>query len=249
MQILPLDPVRADTWSETLRAKLIASRQWSEPWFNESPGRAGAYDQLHDILTPELRRYALRGWHCTRLLDAEVCEIRQDGLHVLSEDLLLNRIDAAQVAGELTNEVADRLRVSHVAAHRNRKGQLWFGFTSDLPDESAIGPLLRNWGGEAMYWAHTNDRIIADVLQNLGRPTVIEAWVPISSLGTVQVLVDLVCQVDLESAGLFDRSEVVKYEAYSTEPIPAENIIAIDQHPGTEFERRTRCLTWREALK
>lgn len=249
MQILPLDPDRPDSWSEPLREKLIASRRWSEPWFNESPGRAGNYDQLHEFLTPEVRRYALRGWHCTRLLDAEVQDILKDGLQVLSEDLLIKRIDAAQAAGDLANEVAARLRVGHQAGHWSRKGQLWFGFSSELPDEQAVSPLLRSWGGEAMYWAHTNDGQIAPVLQNLGRPTVIDAWVPISSLRAVQVLVDWVCQVDLNTAGLLERPEVVNYEAYSTEPVPAENIIAIDQYPGAAFERRTRCLAWREALK
>jgi len=249
MQILSFDPGRPETWSEHLRSKLIVSRQWSEPWFNERPGRAGTYDRLHEFLTPELRRYALRGWHCTRLLDTEVHKILNEGLQVLSEDLLLKRIDAAHAADELTNEVATRLRAGNVAGQRNRKGQLWFGFSSDLPDESAISPLLRNWGGEAMYWAHANDGKIAPVLQNLGRPTVIDAWVPISGLRAVQRLVDLVCQVDLQTAGLLEHPEIGNYEDYSTEPVPAENIIAITQYPGTDFERRTRCLAWREALK
>lgn len=249
MQILWFDPDRPDTWSEHLRSKLIASRQWSEPWFNESPDRAGTYDRLHEFLTPELGHYALRGWHCTRLLDVEVLEILKGGLQVLSEDLLLQRIDAAHAAGELTDEVAARLRAGHHAGQRNRRGQLWFGFSSNLPDESAISPLLRNWGGEAMYWAHANDVEIAPVLQNLGRPTVIDAWVPISGLRAVQRLVDLVCQVDLQAAGLLERREVGNYEDCSTEPVLAENIIAITQYPGTDFERRTRCLAWREPLK
>lgn len=249
MQIHTLEPDRPDNWPEALRAMLVNSRQWSEPWFNERPGRGATYDRLHAFLTPELQRYAVRGWHCTRLRDTELQAIRTEGLQVLSEDLVLRRIEAARAAHELTDEVASRLRAGHQAGQRFRNGQLWFGFSRDLPGEPAISRLVRHWGGEAMYWTHEDDERIALVLQRLGRPTIIDAWVPVSGLRTPLQLVDMMCQADLQSAGLLERGDVGSFEAYSTEPVPAGNIIAIDQYPGAAFEQRTRCRGWKKPLK
>lgn len=225
------------------------ARQWSEPWFNERPGRGGAYDQLHAFLTPELRRYALRGWHCTRLRDAEVQAIRADGIQVLSEEFLLRRIDAARVAQELPEDVASRLRAEHQGGQRNRSGMLWFGFSRDLPGEGATNRFFRYWGGEAMYWAHENDKRVASALQSMGRPTIIDAWVPVSGLPTTTRLMDVICRADLQHAGLLNRGEASDFEHYSTVPIPAKNIITIDQFPGDDFERRTRCRQWTKPLK
>lgn len=248
MQILLLEPDRPDSWPESLRAALVDARKWSVPWFNECPDRGGYYDQLHQLLTPEVRLHALRGWHCTRLRDAEVQTIRVEGLKVLSEELLLDRIEAAREANELSSAVAERLRTLHQGGQSNRTGQLWFGFSRDLPDEQAIKRLVRYWGGEAMYWAHEGNKSVFSELQRIGRPTIIDACVPVAGLKSTFELVDVICRADLRSAGLLSPYNVSIFEAYTTVPVPAENIIAIDQYPDAAFEQRTHCARWHEPL-
>ncbi|MBK9496554.1 MAG: hypothetical protein IPO08_19025 [Xanthomonadales bacterium] len=67
---------------------------------------------------------------------------------VLSESLVNCRIAAALAAGELSQDVADRLSTTHRASDPRRQGQIWFGFSPALPDEHATERLFRYWGGE-----------------------------------------------------------------------------------------------------
>lgn len=244
----PLLPERPETWPDELREALTHARQWSEPWFNGHPERRGAYDRLHDFLTPELQDYALRGWHCCRLRDAEADEIRTEGLQVLSEDLLLRRIDAANGAQDLSDDLANRLRIEHQARNMSRSGQLWFGFSPELPSEHAIAPLLRYWGGEAIYWAHIDEEGAAAELSSIGRPTLIDVWVPVCGMRTPLELVDVLCRADLRSIGQLASGEVGTFETYSTIAVPAANIIGIEQYPAPSFLQRTRCTDWEHLL-
>jgi hypothetical protein len=248
MHIARIQPDQPATWPRQLQDALVHTRQWSVPWFNETPGRSGAYDQLHAFLTPELQRYALQGWHCTRLRDEEVQAVRSNGLEVLSEELLVRRIDAALAASELPEDVAARLRAGNIAGNRNRRGQLWFGFSRNLPGEEYIHRLFRYWGGEATYWAHEQDEKTASVLRGVGRPTIIDAWVPVFGLRTPLQVLDTLCQVDLQNAGLLERRPIAEFEAYTTLPVPADAIVSIHLHPGEDFEQRTGCRGWRIPL-
>jgi hypothetical protein len=233
-------------WPDSLRQALGNARSWSRGWCKEDAPWSTRYASQIEALLPSVHDCALKGWHCTRLRDAEVHNIRTQGMAVLSTSLVCSRIDAAQNDGELPRDVADRLRAMHRASDMYRQGQIWFGFSPTLPDEHATNRLLRNWGGEAIYWAHEVDQVIGPVLRRIGRPSIIDAWVPISGLqvATKEAVLKRLCLVDLQGAGALATRRVADVEGYVQMAIPATAIIAIDQHPSASFVARTRCDTW-----
>ena len=123
-----------------------------------------------------LDRYRLRAFHCTRLLDWEVTDIRRSGLRVASDSLINDRLDAAVAAGVLRPEEATLLEASNVLAHQrpNREHLLSACTTRRTLDEEADGLrlLLTHWGGEIIYFWQQDSDLLAQ-LETIGRPAIV----------------------------------------------------------------------------
>lgn len=252
-QSTPMHRIQFDQpehWPDSLHAALGIARSWSLDWCAENSPWSSCYESEIQALLRSVRACALKGWHCTRLREAEAQSIRDTGMAVLSESLVNRRIAAALAAGELSQDVADRLSATHRASDPRRQGQIWFGFSPALPDEHATVRLFRHWGGEAVYWAHEGDPEIAAVLRRIGHPSIIDAWVPISGLQPLaqEAILKCLCLVDLHGAGALATRPFADVEGYVQEAIPAAAILAIDQHPSASFVARTRCDTWDDPL-
>lgn len=56
----------------------------------------------------------LRAFHCTRLLDYEIENVREHGLRLLTEDLVRGRIQEAARRDDIPSKLADELLRGHV---------------------------------------------------------------------------------------------------------------------------------------
>lgn len=125
----------------------------------------------------------LRMYHCTRLLDVEVDAVRQQGLRVLSRELMSYKIGTAVAAGALTAAEGDQVQRAHVFAvreHDNRQDQVCLVLSAQPLDRDPHGiqPLMRSWGGEALSMS-SGAVGWRDRLARLGQPAVVVVAVPL----------------------------------------------------------------------
>ncbi len=128
-----------------------------------------------------LRAYALRGWHCTRLMDHEIAAIERDGLVPQTAESLRQRVHAAVEQGCLPRSIAHAILSRHLADEPWRTGTLWFTFTPPASTHALVYRLFRFWGGESAY-GPLEETGEAEPLQTIGTPCVVEASVPLAWL-------------------------------------------------------------------
>jgi len=205
---------------------------------------AGAYDAAHYALWEALQPYSLRGWHCTRLTNAEITTIEQTGMHLPSEATLADKIDALVAAGAISNDIADVLKQENQSGEPNRADMLHFLFyPPHHAGEWGIGRFFAHWGGETLYNSHEDNPVTSAVLGRIGTPCVIEAEIPISHLKPSGGTSDNIVRRYLISRG-FDTRETTQHEDRIIFPLPAKNVLAIHRHPGPEFLSLTGCADW-----
>lgn len=99
--------------------------------------------------------HKLVGYHCTRLLDHEVEDIRRRGVLLLDEHLVRQRIEQAVRLGHLNAPARAHAETKQVFAtghHVHREQQICCVMGSSIfsEDPDGVSPLLNHWGGEAI---------------------------------------------------------------------------------------------------
>jgi len=172
-----------EAWPTELREQLEKDRKLFLNWEN-SPGSVGApaCDNAMYALRNMLDSYALTGWHCTRLTDAEIRHIKHRGMQLPDDAMLGRRIAMLEGACEIPRDIAQRLVARNQADDSNRVSKLWFCFfPPHLAGESAVSRFFRNWGGEALYNSHERDPETSPIIRRIGTPCIVEADVPTAS--------------------------------------------------------------------
>ncbi|MFI1975418.1 hypothetical protein [Streptomyces wedmorensis] len=138
----------------------------------------GDLDYYEDALRDALKGRKLRAYHATRLLDHEVEAIRENGLRVLSRELLRSRADQAYEHGHID---AEARRALHDSTQFDQGHELLdlsprvclalTQFPFRVPH--SLYEQLNNWGGEAQYdtpaWRETAD----EQVRHLGHPAIV----------------------------------------------------------------------------
>jgi hypothetical protein len=165
----------------------------------------------------ELAGKGLMAYHCSRLLDHEVASVRENGLRMLSQDLVEERITEAETRGCISAAVAARLRTRNVYArgqHAHRHGQVCFVLGRNIFDQPNNGalPLLSAWGGEGLNGGPL------DPTEHpvLGTPTIVVARIDLSVSHKIspcwpelgKVFVASLLGLEDRSADVFVRSSV-----------------------------------------
>ena len=185
-----------------------------------------------------LSGWLVRVYHATRLLDHEDQTIRQQGLRLLSVELVEERINAAFDHSCISEEERDQLHASHVYAideEKDRDGKLCFIFPASMMADpfSGINPLLGIWGGEGISM-FGDTRGQTERLARLGRPSLVVATVDLSGglpglfvhPGALKMFMGRL--LNLKGHGA---------EVHSRTPVPPRHIEAI-WHPGdAEYDR------------
>ena len=212
---------------------------------HEAPSISGKdYDRAIFGLQAAIQPYSLVGLHCSRLTDEEIARILAEGMQLPNLELLHGRIADVEKAGLLSPKTAACLRKRNQANDANRAGMIWFCFFPPyIAGRGAIERLFRSWGGEALYNSHENDPVTGSALRGLGRPCLVEAIVPISSLEPYGGLESKIVRRYLIHRG-YSAKEPVDHEDRAKKPIPAECIRRVIRFPEPDFVALTQCDVW-----
>ncbi len=235
------------SWPTDLRSYLESRHDLFLGW--ERGGVAAhLYDQAISGLIDVLQPYGITGWHCSRLTDAEIRHILREGMQLPNVTMLNRRIDALVASDDLESDIALRLKEKNQSADTNRAGMVWFSFFHPrLAGESGIERFFRHWGGEALYNSHESDPITSSAIRVVGTPCVVEADIPIASLGKHGGLSFKIVRRFLKSRG-FRTREPVDHEDRIRQPLPAESIRRIVRFPEPDFCSLTGCVEWSRPL-
>jgi hypothetical protein len=207
-----------------------------------------AYDRAISDLRALLRPHALRGYHCTRLTEAEIDQVISTGTQLPNAAMLHHRIQALNEAGLIDRQIVDRLQRENLAGDANRAGKIWFCFFPPrLGGQSGIERFFRHWGGEALYVYHERDDETGAVLRRIGTPCIIEADVSIAALEVYSFLDIKIARRFLVNRG-YETVEPVDHEDRAKQPIPAPNIRRVIRHPEPTFFKLTACASWSPPL-
>ncbi len=238
-----------DSWPVDLRDYLDRHHRLFLDWETKSAKVAPyTYDQAIYGLRDALRPYAIKGWHCTRLTNAEIANIISTGMQLSDAAMLNRRIDALLIAGLVTEYIADRLKAQNQVDESNRAGKIWFClFPPRLAGESGIERLSRRWGGEALYNSHEDDPETGVAISSIGVPCLVEANVPVASLEPNGGLDFKVVRRFLIHRG-YRTKEPVEHEDRIIRPLPAKNVRRVISYPKPDFIKLTGCDTWSDPL-
>lgn len=166
-----------------------------------------------------------------------------------SAEMLAERIDALVNQGLITAPVANSLKANNQAHEPNRAGRVWFCFfPPHLAGESGIGDFFRFWGGEALYNSHDRHPTNSKVLQAVGTPSIVEAEVPIASLGRRSALAFKIIRRYLIYRGHRTR-EPYHHEDRIIQALPPSCVLHVHRFPEPRFLTLSGCQVWRKPLK
>lgn len=146
---------------------------------------ANKYKSLVDQLDTILNSHKIVGYHCTRLTKHEIDNIKKEGMKILSEQLIQQRLANAFSQNHLSRQEYEYLtKSSSVVSNLNNKcgdrtGMIWFcPNRSTLKNNGAVHRLFRSWGGEALYRGHEEDNQISNTLRKTGVPCIVKCQIP-----------------------------------------------------------------------
>lgn len=191
----------------------------------------------------------MRGYHCTRLTEAEIQTILNCGTSLPDVTLLHKRIADVVAAGMLEESVSRNLMNKNQANDSNRAGMIWFCFFPPrVAGQLGIERFFRSWGGEALYNSHEDDPFTGPALANIGIPCIIEALIHIESFPRYSGLEQRLILRFLINHG-FETEESWEHEDRAKTPIPPGNIIRIIRFPDADFISLTGCSMWKSPLE
>lgn len=180
----------------------------------------------------------VRAFHCTRLLPHEIADIRTNGLRLLTEDLVRDRITAAiahEALPTAAQTAAEQGNVYAVQDPLGRENQTCVVVGRSIFDSDAGGlaGFLTYWGGEAIRGGPADVAALA----HIGIPSIVDVRIdmtrPLDDPYSHPPLANVFVGAAL---GLLPAAEI-----YYPQPIAAEDISDV-WHPGDPDYARHRDL-------
>ena len=189
--------------------------------------------------------HAVVGFHCARLVQTEVDDIRANGLRPPSPCFALQRVDRLVQQGSISQAGAQAIRERNEASADNREGRIcFFHCLSTLRDESGLYRLFRWWGGEALYCHHEADSPARDDLRRSGMPCIVLAAFQSSDICTFGSFEEHMTNVWLDRDGPDARPHDCETHVQGRGVRVLDVIVRADPR----FEELTDCLNWRQSI-
>lgn len=203
-------------------------------------------NEVISLIDNVIQDCSLIGYHCTRLTENEVQEIRANGLQLLSKDFITQRIERLLKEKEI--EIATHLISKNECNNKNRRDRIWFVCgQSVLKYSSGVIRLFSSWGGEALYISHEGDRNSGPVLKTIGRPYIIKVNLIPSELDLFINLSHKVEESFLISNGI-PTSNTPQFDVCSKKPISSVQILEAISKDESKFQELTNYKNWAEKL-
>jgi hypothetical protein len=153
------------------------------PAYRSSPHSENYHSLLED-LGGAMETRTIRAWHYTRLTDAEVEALRTTGINPSSLDATRRRLGAQVAAGKISADTAEALYAASPFHHSEqvapRSGKFWMTSHPVEIGDGGVTLLLRNWGGESVYFWLNDAQLKAEVA-SVGKSRVVEVAVPLDA--------------------------------------------------------------------
>ncbi|RRQ26213.1 hypothetical protein DK926_19665 [Rhodococcus sp. Eu-32] len=136
---------------------------------------------LSNVIDHELSERGILVHQCSRLLAAEVRDIRENGLRATSSALLADKVEAAVRAGFITRAQAELIMNNGVLTSRDQlrgRNDAICALTTLQAigaDPEGVRSFFEYWGGEITYFwqLHTPDTGLRETLRSVGEPALI----------------------------------------------------------------------------
>lgn len=190
-------------------------------------------DKIAYSLSEIIKDHELVAYHCTRLLDNEILEIRINGLRPLSLELVKAKLNKARESGDLSEKEIENLLFKNECHVEGRSGKIWFvAGVSVLTDESAVDDLFTFWGGEALYNLNEN------FLKRIGTPCIIKCAIQTQILNLNYS--ELATKFEIAYLEYIETRCITSYfDDYITEPLFPAKIIEIYKKNDPDFKNLT----------
>lgn len=226
--------------------EIDAHYQRNRPDPIHAPYRSDVLGRLNAWLQP----HCVTGYHCTRLADFEIEDVRLSGLNTLDLDFALNRIARLENLGMMPAAIAEKLRAKNAISNRHgdRLAQVCFMLsTRSLKSEENTVGLLSHWGGESLYWAYEHDPEVSAVLRSVGTPCIVQVHIPVPMLETYDSAEEMLLSEFLASRDAAFANAHPQVGRIRS-PLAPERINAIHRLGKPEFESMTEHEKWRRKL-
>lgn len=166
-------------------------------------------------------------WHYTRLTDAEVDVLRQDGIYPSSLDTIRSRFAAQVAAGAFNQEVADCLFADSPYQSDqldSLSNKFWMVSHPVDVEDGGVELLVEGWGGESAYFWQ-RDAALQDMLKRIGRPPVLEIAMPLVHSRHGYSAAEAVVATYGRLLGC--RPDIHAFDLYTHRPLGPEHVLAV----------------------
>ena len=111
-----------------------------------------SWNSAIEMIKQQIEGYSIIGFHCTRLTESEILDIKINGLHPLDPSFTEYRIINLLKQNLISSFTANAIRTLNESSAYSRKDNVcFFHCLSTLQDEWGLYRLFCFWGGEAVY--------------------------------------------------------------------------------------------------
>ena len=202
---------------------------------------AEEFTRLTEQVERLMERRIIRAWHYTRLTDGEVEGFQRNGIQLSTLDTIRARLAAQVASGTFSEAVAKRLVADSpfqdAMQHKARNKRFCMVTPPVSVDNRGVTPLLKRWGGEALYFWQREPELQA-LLESIGRPRVLEIAVPLGHLASA-------FRATQEVVATFGRAlgcqpETNGFDLHIQQPLGPEHILAIHSEGDATFSALAR---------
>lgn len=192
---------------------------------------------LLEAMDEEMKNRTIRAFHYTRLTDAEVAILWDDGIHLSTPATLRRRLDVLMSDSLLAPEIADGLYAAspfHSQQREARSNKFWMTSYPVSVDDSGVEPLMARWGGEVgSSWME--DPTFLALLTRIGKRRIIELAVPLALTDYCSYLAgEAVIATFGRSLGCIPDKDGF-FDFYVTAPLLPEAILAVHSEGDSTF--------------
>ncbi len=202
---------------------------------NTSNDKEAIFNEVCLKLREELFNKKIIGFHCSRLTNEEINNIKIDGLRPLTSNLIEEKLDILVRTDLISQKEYDYLLENNVSAQKNRSGMVMNFFSIDtLKDCGGLSRLFRAWGGESIYY--NNESIIEwrKLLFRIGKPVIILCSLKYTDINAFTDLEKLIIQHYIQEK-IYDTNNISKVV------VNVKNVITIEEEL---FEYLTNYSAW-----